>query len=284
MSWFYFAILGSLLTSLAAIFEKRVLRNEHSLEFATLLSIFLALLSIPVLVAKGLPDISLQWLALIYGESVLASVAYVLITKAIRHLDVSFVSPFLLLGPVISSVTAYFFLNEKISIIQGAGIALILLGGYVLEKKNVNLNHGKSKYILLILVALVLYSLTVLVDKVAISVIHIPAIQYLALVQIFIAINILIIRFFWGQNDQALRSGLMRYGPAVLVVAILTFGYRYFQLNAVALAAIGLASTVKHSSSLITTILGGGYFKEKNLESKVMATVLMLGGVALLVL
>lgn len=284
MSWFIYAGLCALLVSLAALVEKRVLRNEHSLEFATLLSLIIAVLSIPVLFSGTFPAISLQWLGILYVASILSSLAYVLLTKAIKHLDISFVSPFLLLGPVLSTFSAYVFIGEKITAFQGWGIALILLGGFLLEKKEFNFNPGKSKYVLLILAALALYSITVLVDKTVVSTTDIPIAQYLALMQIFVAINILIIRFIHQRNTYSLFAGFKKYGPAVLIVALLTYGYRYFQLNAIALVSVGVVAAMKHSSSLLTAILGGEFFHEKNVPGKVLATILMFGGVVLVLL
>lgn len=284
MTWFYYAVACAIFVSLASVSEKRVLKNEHSIEFATLLSIFVALLSIPILVVEGMPQLSWAAFFLIYLVAALGSVAYVCVTKAMRHLSISLITPLFLLGPVITTIFAFVFLGERIGLLQALGIFSILIGCYVLERKGVNGSRNNSKYLIFVLIALVLYGATALLDKMIISNMEVPILQYLAVVQILIAINILIIRYFSGANSETLKEGVVKYGLPIFAIALCTIAYRYFQFQAYALASIGMVAAVKHSSSLFTTIIGGEIFHEEKMLGKTAAVLLMLLGAVLILI
>ncbi len=285
MTWFYFAILCALFSAAAAIYEKKILKNEHSIEFATLLSVFAAALSLPVLLIYGIPTLSIQAFILVYVVSFMASMAYILLTKSVRHLSISIVSPLLLFSPVITAILAFIILGERLTISQIVGSLIILTGIYILERNNFNKgDKTQVKYFVYIFIALVVYAITSVIDKVLISKMNVPVLQYLALVQLMIAVNILGMRKFYYKSSEPLNESLKKYGISVFVVALCTVLYRYFQFKAFALVSIGLVVVVKHASSLITTVVGGKLFHEKHIVKNTVATLIMFLGAVLILM
>ena len=83
------------------------------------------------------------------------------------------------------------------------------------------------------------------------------------------------------RTDAVLQIAKMEW-KLILLVAVLTTGYRIMQSQAAALAAIGLVIAIKRSSALFTTIVGGEIFRERDLIRKTIACSIMIGGVYLI--
>ena len=73
-------------------------------------------------------------------------------------------------------------------------------------------------------------------------------------------------------------------GGWILLVALLTVGYRYMGIHAIDRVSVGLASGIKHTSALFVTLIGGELFHEKQLARRVVACVIMIAGAFLLLL
>ena len=83
---------------------------------------------------------------------------------------------------------------------------------------------------------------------------------------------------------KGIKFGIKTAGPWILVVALLTVGYRLAQMHAVKIAYVGLVLPVKRMSALFTTLIGGGIYHEHNLIRKAVSCIVMIVGVLMLVL
>ena len=70
-------------------------------------------------------------MGLIYLGSMAGSAAYLLYSFALRHLEASRVGVFTNIDPVVGLVTAAVFLGEMLTMAQGAGATLVLLGTWL---------------------------------------------------------------------------------------------------------------------------------------------------------
>jgi uncharacterized membrane protein len=64
----------------------------------------------------------------------------------------------------------------------------------------------------------------------------------------------------------------------IILIAVLTAGYRYTQIKAIKIAPVSLVLSVKRISVFIAVIIGGRLFNEKNLLKKALATAIMVAG------
>jgi len=88
--------------------------------------------SVVEIVISGVPSPSLRsWAGLIYLGSMAGSAAYLLYSFALRHLEASRVGVFTNIDPVVGLVTAAVFLGEMLTMAQGAGATLVLLGTWL---------------------------------------------------------------------------------------------------------------------------------------------------------
>jgi uncharacterized membrane protein len=64
----------------------------------------------------------------------------------------------------------------------------------------------------------------------------------------------------------------------IILIAVLTAGYRYTQIKAIKIAPVSLVISVKRISVFIAVVIGGKLFNEKNLFRKALATAIMVAG------
>jgi drug/metabolite transporter (DMT)-like permease len=290
MTWFFYALTSAILASAAIIIAKKALLKERAMEYAATLSIVTGVFSIPLFFIGSYENLNFNFIIIIFFSTLLGSAGYVLVQKSTRHLEVSTISPLRAFSPVIIAVLAFIILGESLTRFQTAGIILILIGAYIIEAhkgdsfiKTIS-KIKKSKYINYFFIALFIYGLTSILDRYLLGIVGIDPITFIAFVHLFLAIDLLIMLTIFHDGIKGIKHGFKNIGWIIIVLGILTIGYRLTFLEAVALENIGLASPVKQLSILFSTILGGKVFHEKNLLKKTLATIIMLVGVILIIL
>jgi drug/metabolite transporter (DMT)-like permease len=289
MSWFVLALLGSCFASLATILQKRTLQNIHSIDFAVALSCVAALITLPALFVYPWSSITPALLVVVVIVSCIASVAYFWMVRAVRHLPISVSSPLVLLSPIVATGLAYVLLAEHLTLIQLSGIGAMIVGLYVLETRHIRdwrefYQHLTANFFVrLVIAASVLYGISSLFDRVALGWWHVPAPLYIAIVQIGIAIWMLVIA--WKAERRSPREVVgvfVSEWKLIVLVAVFTCAHRLLESQAMALAAVGLVTAVKRTSTLFTTVIGGELFHEDHLLRKGIACGIMIGGLYLL--
>ena len=289
MSWFVLAIIGSCFASLATILQKRTLEHIHTVDFAVALSFIAAVLTTPALFMYSWETVTPAMMGVVVIVSVIASVAYFWMVRAVRHLPISVSSPLTLLSPIVATGLAYLLLGESLSLIQLSGIGALIGGLYVLETRHLGdwrefyTNLTGNFFARLVLAAAVLYGISSLFDRVALGWWHVPPPLYIAIVQIGIAICMLIIA--WKAESRRPRDVVgvfLTEWRLITLVAVLTIAHRLLESQAMALASVGLVSAVKRTSSLFSTVIGGELFHEDHLVRKGIACAIMICGLYLL--
>jgi drug/metabolite transporter (DMT)-like permease len=288
MTWFAYAVISAFVSSLSAIVEKRTLSHIHAMDFSIVLSFIAATLTLPVLFTESWSVVPLPAIWLTFGVSILASFAFIGVTRGIRHLEISTSSSLFLLGPFVTVLLAYLILGETLSISQLGGIVLLAAGIYVLETRHFFKfaefweNVTGDRYSRYILFGLLLYGFSSIGDRIILGHYHVDAKFYTALVQLFLAFQFILIAFYYRGGVRGPIASVKKEWKFLLLVAILTSLHRWMQGEATALAAVGLVIAIKRSSALFTTVIGGELFKEKDLMRKSIACLIMIGGVFLI--
>lgn len=286
MLWFVYAVTGAFLGSLSAITEKEILRRIHTSEFSVAFSVLAAVLTSPYLFfgsGEPLPPVVLLF---IVGNAGMVAVAFFLVARAIRHLDISAVSPILLLSPFMTAVLAFTILGESLSVVQVGGMAAILIGLYVLETKSLRgwrvfaTSLVKDSYAQLAIAGTFLYGCGAVMDRIVLHGYGVAPLRYIALIQVFLAV--MYVAWFVYERRGARLSPAFTWREWVLVgvVAVLASSYRSLEAAAVAIApSVALVSAIKRSSALFTTVVGGRMFHDDGLTRRVIACVIMVAGV-----
>ncbi|MBI5466017.1 MAG: EamA family transporter [Candidatus Kerfeldbacteria bacterium] len=290
MPWYIFAFTASILAAAAAIVEKRALQREHAMEFGAVLSVFSLLVTVPFLGTIDYSKLTLAPLLIVFGATLGGSLAFLLISKSVRHLEVSAVSPLLVLGAGITATIGAVVLGEKLTQLQIFGLVLLVLGVYILETHP----HSdwlepfktvvKSKYVTFIILALLIYGFTATLDRVVLARFGMQPEAYIVIAHLFLMINFVVMLSIFHGGFSDLVHGIKNAGWIILLVAVLTVAYRYAHTQAIALAYIGLVEAIKRTSAFFATLIGGELFHEKNLFRKVVACLIMIGGSVLLII
>lgn len=288
MSWFIFALAAAILLSATSVIEKKVLYREHAMEFSAVLALFNAVVSLPLLFIADMSRIEPLQIAVIYLASLIGTGSFLLMIKATRHLEISISSPMFLLGPGVVAIAGYLFLGESLTGWQIMGIILLVLGSYALQIQpggglwSPLRTFYYSRYLHLVFFALLLYAAGSLADRVILTRYTVAPVQYIPIIHIFIALNFFLLLYIFYDGAAGIRRGITKFGPVILLLAVMTTAHRFFYAQAAAIAFIGLVSAVKRVSSLFTTLIGGELFHDQNLGRKFLAALVMLGGVFLI--
>ena len=283
MEWYIFAGLCAIFGGISSIVEKKTLRKQHAMEFSTVLAIFNSIVVLPLILKANFHNIPLTTYMLIFGVSILGSIAFLLVAKSLRHMEISQASPLLNFGPVFVAILAFFMLGEQITSVQISGILLIIIGSYILE-----IDHGfqsildpirkmfTSKHTIYIFIALILYAFSSLGDKLILN--TISPITYIILVQFFLAVNFIVMITLFHDGITGIKRGIQNAGHWILVVAILTTSYRLFQAQAISMVFVRLVIPIKRTSTLISTVVGGELFHEDGILKKAISCIITLLG------
>ena len=289
MIWFLVALLSSFLSAFAAITQKKVLFNLKPLKFSFYLSLVNLLFSIPFFFFIDYQTINSQNLSILFIKSLIGALAFLCVMTALKNLQISNALPLLALTPGFVAVFAFFMLDEKLKYYETIGLVSLILGTYILESKSLKevlvpfSVFIKSKYHQFILAALILFTASSIMDKVLLIKLNLTPASLTAFQHIFFAILFSIIYLISKKNISKKEFFTFKenFGWIVLI-SILTIGYRFSQVWAVSLASVALVLAVKRTSVLWATIIGGKIFKDTNLLKKVIAVIFILIGAILI--
>ncbi len=293
MEWYVFALVAALLVSAQSILEKKSLYRTHSLDLATVLSIF-NFIFILLLFNKVNFNLSFNAISLIYIASLVSTFAFWFAAKAIHHFNITTSIPLLALTPAITVILAFFFLNESLTFFEIFGIILMILGTYILKlEKNIpNLDPFrkiiKSRYGIYILLSLVFYGISSLYDKFILSPVNstgVSPITYIFYLHFFTMINFIILMNLLHDGLKGIVSCTKKVGLGMIIIlSLLITASRVSYAYAVPLAYISLVYAIVKSSSFFTTIIGGEIFHEKHILKKSIAALIILIGVYLIII
>jgi len=288
MDWFIFALVAAILNAFVALIEKKALFKEHATEFSATLAVlnFLVITPFFFLVDFGFPFFIL---VLIIVSAFLASMGFLLVAKAVRHMEISAASPLLNFGPGFTALIAVLILGETLTPTNILGVITLIAGSYVLEIDF--RSHDmmtpfrkiyKSRYIHYIFLAIGSYSLSSVVCKYVLD--FVSPITLIFVEQFFIAVIFLGILYIFYDGFKGVSNGFKRVGWILMVMAILTVSYRLLQSVAIKMTFVSLVMPIKRLSTLFATIMGGEIFREHGLYQKVSACIIMVIGAALVIL
>jgi len=289
MTWFIIALLSSFLSAFAAITQKKVLFNLNPVQFSFYLSIANLVLSIPFFFFIDYNAINISNLSVLFIKSLIGVVAFLCVMTALKNMQISNALPLLALTPGFVAVVAFLFLGEELKFYEVLGLISLVAGTYILESKNLKeilfpFNvFLKSKYHQYILAALLLFTASSVMDKLLLVKMNLTPFSLTAFQHVYFALLFLIIYFLFkgkleNRNPEINKTDVLW----IILISVLTIGYRYTQIVAVSLASVALTLAVKRTSVLWATVIGGKIFKDSNLLKKTIAVLFILLGAILI--
>jgi len=296
MEWYVIALASAIFTGIASITEKKTLFKEHAMEYGAVFSLFAFILSIPFAFFADFSFPPQYWLVLA-GVGVVDTIAFLYVTKAIRHMELSEASPLLTISPALAAIFAFLFLGEFLAPQRVVGVGLIIVGAYFLEFRNVKKKRKllypfrvmfTSKYIHYIAIGLLLYAVSGVVARYLLATSKTPMDKYayLFLLHLFIALTFLVFIHAFHDGWRGIQHGVHRAGKWIFLTSLLLFSSRAFLIAALTIptAKLALILAIKRLSSLFATVVGGEIFHDSHLPKKIIGCVIMVAGALLVVL
>lgn len=289
MDWYYFSFIAAFLSALAAIIEKKTLFKEKALTFTVILSIFNLILASIFFFFVDFSKISYSTLIIVFFKSILNAMAFLCVMYSIKNLELSDALPMLVLTPGFVAVFALIFLGETLTLIEWIGLILLIAGIYILQIKEIKIGDSikklfKSKGHKYVLTALILFTITSLLDRYILNQIKLEPTAYMGFQHLFFAIIFIIIFFLLNRKIKELGKTLKQSWFLILLLSIVTIGYRFFEIMSIKLtSSVALAIAIKRISVFFAVVIGGSLFKEHNLLRKAIATSLLIAGVLMII-
>lgn len=290
MTWFYLILGSGILISITNILEKKILVKEHALEYSGVISILNTLFSLPLLFFVNYSTLHFLPILYLFFITMTSALAFVLIAKSTRHMEVSSVSPMLNMSTGVTALLSFLILGEVLTRFQVLGIIMLIVGSYVLQthheesifdpiKRFVN-----SKYLHFILIAIVCYGIDSIYDRFALTHYQIDPLGYLVIAHLFISFHLIMAMNTFYNGWSGIKKGMQNMHWWVIGISIITVIQRVMHIFATSMAYVGLVVAVKRSSSLFTVLLAGELFHEKNIIRKLLASAILIAGVVLIVI
>lgn len=289
--WQLLALTSAVFSALAAVLEKKVLIKSDPLWFSFILSVCTFVVCSPLLFFVPMASISADALLVLYLKSVLGAIAFLMVMYGIKHNEISNSLPLLVLTPGVVAVAAFFLLGEDIGIKGVGGMVLLLTGTYFLQlEKGAHwlspmrfMQRNRAQYY--ILIAIVLFSVTSILDKTILKSYKLPPEAFLPIQQLFFTLNFLLIGLFRKEKKPTiLLRQLTKNWMLILILAFTAVIYRYSHILAIKGGSVALVLSIKRTSVFFAAAIGGRYFREQHLMRRSVAIVVMIVGAVIIIL
>nr|MBI2904863.1 EamA family transporter [Chloroflexota bacterium] len=294
--WFPYALGAALLASFNPIVVKRLLRDTDVAVVAWAGQAFaLPLLGLTLVTFFGpLPRVDGMFVVGIAGSAGLNAAAHLAVTRAYKDADASLVSPLLAVSPAITLLVSVFTLREILTPLPILGVALIILGVYLLNLRSTRdfagplreLLHNRwrgdtsGRPLLLALFAGLLWGLTPIFEKTAIR--HtFPENSTAAAFAASLALALTLMPVMLWRARQPFAQ-IRAQARGFLVLGLIggiapLMGYAAFRLG-----PVGYVSALFKLSAVFTLAWAYWLLRERGLPRRLPGALIMLAGAALI--
>jgi len=282
VNWIVLATVSALLSAAAAVTQKRTLFKVHALEFSFLVSLAVLLLSSFVPFTTNVLALTPRAMGVLALKSVIGGTAFLLVMTALERNPISGALPLMGLTPAVTGVLATVLLGDALHGAEWIGLVLMTAGVYALEAKPRGgffapvaevFASGRHRAML---GAVLLFAISSVGDKLLVTGMKVPPnvvlfhqhVVYCALFGLLLVVRRVPL--------AVVAEGARRQWPLLLAIAVMTIGYRFFQLQATRVGPVALVLAVKRTSIVYATFFGGRLFGEDRLATRVLGGLLIV--------
>jgi uncharacterized membrane protein len=265
-----------------------VLFKEKALSFTFILSIFNLVIAIPFFFFVDFSKLTSSGLVVLFIKSLLEAGSFFCIMLGIKNLELSRALPLLVLTPGLVAISAFIFIGESLTNLEILGIVLLTIGTYIFSLNPKQKIKGpfkeviKPKGIYYIILALAIFTATGVLDKVILNKFNVSINSFMGFQHLFLA-AIFLTTLIFTKERKILVPTFKRSWSWILLVAFITITYRYTYLQAVKVAPVALALSLKRISVFFAVLIGGKLFNEHSLFKKSIATIILIAGALLII-
>lgn len=291
MLWFFLSLFVALSSSTTNILTKKVSEKLPPLKFLILYFGFIIPFNVLLLFfLHGIPNVNPIFYFFMLLSIGLDVIAFICSIKGIQLSDLSLIVPLSSFLPVFTIIFNAILFKEFPTQIKFIGIILIVIGVYVLNLKDIKRGFLKpiqdvafNRGAQLFFFANLIWAITPIFQKQAILATFPQRPTYISVVNSVGIFSILLIILFIRKQKISI-SVVKKYSPLFLVFGVLGAASQFAAFTAFSLTNVAYPNAVFKLSTLITVIVGGVLLKEKNIKTRIAATIIMLTGVTLLII
>jgi transporter family protein len=293
--WIFAALISASLLGIYDIFKKLSLKDNTVLPvlfFSTLTS---GVVFVPVIImAVFVPDLSGNLAAIVqqpltahllfFLKSIIVGSSWVFAYFAIKHLPLTIVSPIRSSGPLWTLLGAVLIFGEVMNLLQWIGL-IVTIGFYYLfsfSGKKEGISFRSNKWVMYMTLATIIGSFSSLFDKYLINHYDRLAIQCWFTIYMVPMMGLLML-FIWYPNRKKYTPFQWRHTIMLIGITLVVADFIYFWAVSQENALIGIISTIRRSSVIVSFSLGAIIFKEKNIKIKALILLGILAGIGLII-
>lgn len=288
--WFFSALIVALLTSISMILAKHIMKEMNERVYLFISNLFaIPLLFFIVIYFYRIPTIDNVFIISMILSTIIGVIAALLAYRAIRFSEISLVSPLSAFNPLVTAIFAFIILNEGFTNKASVGVVLICFGSYLLNLSQTRngrwfapvLYLFKNKWILMSFMAYFLWAITPLFEKIAILHTAPTTPPFVSLVGL-ISTNLI----FGALSLKGYKSSInkiKKYIPLFLLIGVIGAIGQSLAMISFSLTNPGYSTAIFKLSIIFNVIFGWIFFKEQNIKDRLLGSMVMLGGVLLLV-
>lgn len=292
--WMYLGLLAALFLGLHNLCKKHAVQGNEVFPvlFGTIFSGFLFLLPVyfgsvfyeEELIKLNLYIADIPWKThgFIAIKSAIMASSWILAYQALKHLPITIVTPIRSAGPFFTFIGAILIYQEQPNFLQWIGFFLIIFSVILYSRigKKEGINFKRNKWIFAIIGATFLGASSGLYDKFLIQNLKLyPQTLQFWFCFYTVLILLLILSITWFPFKEKRKAFKFRW--TIVAVGVLLVGADYFYFKALQDpdALIMLLSAIKRSQIIISVVVGGLIFKEKNKRKKLVPLIGIMIGV-----
>jgi drug/metabolite transporter (DMT)-like permease len=285
MHWFPLALVSALAIATADALTKRHLGGEDAWDAVAARFVWSGVLLLPWALAAGAPPREPEFWVFVLALTPLDLLAMLIYARAITTSPLSHTLPYLAFSPVFSLLVGHLLLGERVTAAGAGGVALITVGAWLLNGGARRGPLAPFRFMLaergprLMLVVALLFGVTAVLGKGAVR--HMPGADFGAFYSVLFAACTTLVLLVRRRSPLAIaRRKPAAVGAVALAMALMMQSH----FLAIEQVASGYMVAVKRTSMLFGLLYGAWWFAEPDLRRNLVASVMMLGGVALIVL
>ena len=295
--WILPGILSALFLGIYDVCKKWSLRDNHVLAVLFYSNCSALLLTLPVFIGSMLwPDAmtyiglqasmpSLKQHGFILGKTLLVSVSWISSFFALKHLPISIVSPIRASAPLWTLLGAIFLFGETFQPLHWLAIGITFVSYYIFSVvgKLEGIAFARNRWMLLVALATLTGAMSALYDKYLLHNIQLNPVS----MQVWFSFYLVVVNgcIFWVSRMTAQAPFVFQWRHSILLIGVFLIiaDFLYFKALSHPDAKIAALSIVRRGSVVVSFVVGGILFAERNKRKKLVPLAGVLTGVVLLI-
>ena len=281
-NWVFLIIIYGLLSGTADVLKKKSLSaNNNVLQVLAGYSLISFLMT--SFEFTNAIQVDIKYILLILLKSTFIFISWILSFNFIKKMPISIYGVLILSRILFSTMWGVIFLGELLGFSQILGGIVIILGLVLVNLKNGGSSNQKVqfKHVAIILTSCMLATLSGLIDKIAMRTISSGQLQFWFM--FFVSV------MYWGfllikKDKIEIKKIFKNYWIYLLALCLILSDRALFIANSIPESKLSVMALVKQVAVIVTVVVGGKVFKEKNILYRLLCSLLVISGISIVVL